>query len=132
MDESSDQAFKPDKQTQELQDAAEHMESAPYVLRLYVAGMTPRSAEAIRRVTSFLEERLAGRYQLEIIDIYQKPALVRGEQIVAVPTLIKRLPLPLRRLIGDMHDEERLLFGLDLKRVERAAESEQPEDSDHS
>jgi circadian clock protein KaiB len=86
-----------------------------YVLRLYVAGMTPRSMDAIRRVTSFLEENLPGRYDLEIIDIYQKPALVRGEQIVAVPTLIKKLPQPLRRLIGDMQDVEKLFFGLDLR-----------------
>jgi circadian clock protein KaiB len=76
--------------------------------------MTPRSTLAIRRVTEVCEKRLSGRYELEIVDVYQKPALVKGEQIVAVPTLIKRLPLPLRRFIGDMHDEDKLLFGLDL------------------
>ncbi len=76
--------------------------------------MTPRSTLAIRRVTSFCKERLAGRYELEIVDVYQKPALAKGEQIVAVPTLIKHLPLPLRQFIGDMQDEEKLLFGLDL------------------
>jgi circadian clock protein KaiB len=103
------------KQMEELIAVAKEMEEAPYVLRLYVAGVTPRSTEAIQRVTAFCEEHLNGRYELEIIDIYQKPALVRGEQIIAVPTLIKRLPLPLRRLIGDMQNEERMLFGLDLK-----------------
>jgi circadian clock protein KaiB len=100
-----------------LEAVAEARKDEHYVLTLYVAGMTPRSAEAIRRVTTFLEENLAGRYDLEIIDIYQKPALLRGEQIIAVPTLIKRLPLPLRRLIGDMHDRDKMLFGLDLKPV---------------
>jgi len=83
-------------------------------LRLYVAGMTPRSAEAIRRVTDFCEKHLSERYELEIIDIYQKPALMKGEQIVAVPTLVKQLPAPLRRFIGDMKKEEKLLFGMDL------------------
>ena len=95
--------------------ASKEMREASYVLRLYVAGVTPRSEQAIRRVTAFCEEHLAGRYQLEIVDIYQKPTLMSGEQIVAVPTLIKRLPAPLRRFIGDMQDEEKLLFGLDVK-----------------
>lgn len=102
------------KQTEALIAAARELEGAQYLLRLYVAGMTPRSAEAIRRVTEFCEKHLDHRYELEIIDIYQKPALLQGEQIVAVPTLVKRLPSPLRRFIGDMQNEEKLLFGLDL------------------
>jgi circadian clock protein KaiB len=102
------------RQTKELIAAAREMQHARYVLRLYVAGMTPRSAEAIRRVTDFCEKHLTEQYELEIIDIYQKPALMRGEQIVAVPTLVKHLPEPLRRLIGDMQDEDKLLFGMDL------------------
>jgi circadian clock protein KaiB len=102
------------KQTKEMIAAAKEMERQRYVLRLYVAGMTPRSAEAIRRVTEFCERHLSEQYELEIVDIYQKPALVKGEQIVAVPTLVKHLPTPLRRFIGDMQDEERLLFGMDL------------------
>jgi circadian clock protein KaiB len=102
------------KQTRAVIEAAKKMENARYVLRLYVAGMTPRSAEAIRRVTDFCEKYLAEHYELEIIDIYQKPALMKGEQIVAVPTLVKHLPTPLRRFIGDMHNEEKLLFGMDL------------------
>jgi circadian clock protein KaiB len=101
-------------QTRALIGAAREMERAHYVLRLYVAGMTPRSAEAIRRVTDFCEKHLTEQYELEIIDIYQKPALMKGEQIVAIPTLVKHLPEPLRRLIGDMHDEDKLLFGMDL------------------
>ncbi len=102
------------KQTEAIIAAAKEMESARYVLRLYVAGMTPRSAEAIRRVTEFCEKHLTEQYELEIIDIYQKPALAKGEQIVAVPTLVKQLPVPLRRFIGNMQDEEKLLFGMDL------------------
>ena len=102
------------KKTKEIIDAAKEMEKTRYVLRLYIAGMTPRSAEAVRRVTDFCEKHLTRQYELEIIDIYQKPALMKGEQIVAVPTLVKHLPKPLRRFIGDMHDEEKLLFGMDL------------------
>ncbi len=102
------------KQTKALIATAKEMEKEQYVLRLYVAGMTPRSAEAIRRVTDFCEKHLTEQYELEIIDIYQKPALIQGEQILAVPTLVKALPQPLRRFIGDMHDEEKLLFGMDL------------------
>jgi circadian clock protein KaiB len=86
-----------------------------FVLRLYVAGITPRSTEAIANVTAVCETHLAGRYELEIIDIYQQPVLAKGEQIIAAPTLIKKLPLPLRRLIGDMSQKERILVGLDLQ-----------------
>jgi circadian clock protein KaiB len=86
-----------------------------YVLRLYVTGMTPRSTEAIARIKAICEEHLAGRYELNVIDIYQQPTLARGEQIIATPTLIKKLPLPLRRLVGDLSDRERVLLGLDLR-----------------
>lgn len=86
-----------------------------YVLRLYVAGMSPRSSAAIRAVTSVCAEHLQGRYGLEVVDIYQQPALAKGEQIIAAPTLVKKLPLPLRRIIGNMADKERLLLGLDLR-----------------
>lgn len=101
-------------ETKALIAAANGMADARYILRLYVAGMTPRSAEAIRRVTDFCEKHLTEQYELEIIDIYQKPALLNEEQVIAVPTLIKKLPLPLRHFIGDMQDEEKLLFGMDL------------------
>ncbi len=106
--------FHANKQTREIIAAAKKMEKARYVLRLYVAGMTPRSAEAIRRVTEFCEQHLTEQYELEIIDIYQRPALMKGEQIIAVPTLVKHLPEPVRRFIGDMYDEQKLLFGMDL------------------
>ncbi len=106
--------YRASKETRAMIAAAEEMKKGRFVLRLYVAGMTPRSAEAIRRVTDFCEKHLTQQYELEIVDIYQKPALAKGEQIIAVPTLVKHLPQPLRRFIGDMHDEEKLLFGMDL------------------
>jgi circadian clock protein KaiB len=77
--------------------------------------MTPRSARAIENVRAICEEHLQGRYELEVVDLYQQPALARSEQILAAPTLIKELPLPLRRLLGDMSDRERVLVGLDLR-----------------
>ena len=85
-----------------------------YVLRLYVTGMTPRSARAVRNLQVICDQHLAGRYDLEVIDIYQQPILTKGEQIIAAPTLIKKLPLPMRRIIGDMSNHERVLLGLDL------------------
>ncbi len=86
-----------------------------YELRLYVTGMTPRSTRAIANIKSICEEYLKGRYDLQVIDIYQQRVLAEGHQIIAVPTLIKKLPLPLRRIIGDLSDRERVLIGLDLK-----------------
>ncbi len=86
-----------------------------YTLRLYVAGMTPQSRRAIANIKQICEEHLKGRYNLEVIDIYQQPVLAEGEQIIATPTLVKKLPAPLRRLLGDLSDTERVLVGLDLK-----------------
>jgi circadian clock protein KaiB len=77
--------------------------------------MTPKSTQAIANVEKLCKEHLAGRYELKVIDIYQQPKLVQGEQIIATPTLIKKLPLPLRKLIGNMSDTERFLVGIDLK-----------------
>ena len=85
-----------------------------YVLRLYVTGMTSRSARAVKNLQAICDAYLAGRYDLEVIDIYQQPVLTRGEQIIAAPTLIKKLPLPMRRIIGDMSNRDRVLLGLDL------------------
>jgi circadian clock protein KaiB len=89
-------------------------EKKRYVLKLYVAGITSRSNQAITNVRQICEDHLKGRYQLEVIDIYQQPTLAKGEQIIAVPTLIKKLPPPLRRFIGSMADTDRILIGLDL------------------
>nr|WP_296808577.1 circadian clock KaiB family protein [Thiocapsa sp.] len=98
-----------------MDDAAYSKPSGGHVLTLYVASLTPRSVAAIRSVKDVCERHLQGRYDLEVIDIYEHPTLARSEQIVAAPTLIKKLPLPLRRLIGDMADEHRVLVGLDLR-----------------
>jgi len=86
-----------------------------YVLRLYVTGQTPKSVRAIANIKAICEEYLKGRYDLQVIDIYQRPALAQDEQILAAPTLIKKLPLPLRRLVGDLSKTEHVLLGLDLR-----------------
>ena len=86
-----------------------------YVLRLYITGMTRKSQEALRNIKKICKEYLDDNFVLEVIDIYQQPALAKGDQIVAVPTLVKKLPVPLRKLIGDLSQEERILLGLDLK-----------------
>jgi circadian clock protein KaiB len=86
-----------------------------YLLRLYVTGTTPASVRAVERVQAICEKHLPGRYDLEVVDIYQLPALAKNEQIVATPTLIKVLPAPLRRFIGDLSRAESVLFGMDLR-----------------
>jgi circadian clock protein KaiB len=88
--------------------------SPQYVLRLYVSGATPRSVAAIENLREICETHLEGRYDLQVIDIYQQPALAREADIIAAPTLIKELPLPLRQLVGDLSERERVLVGLDL------------------
>ena len=85
------------------------------VLRLYVSGMTPKSVRAIENVRNICAEHLEGCYQLEIIDIYQQPIFAREGQIVAAPTLVKELPPPLRKFIGDLSQTERILIGLDIR-----------------
>lgn len=89
--------------------------SKKYILRLYVAGATARSVAAITNIKKICDEQLAGQYTLEVIDLYQQPLLAAGHQIIAIPTLIKELPPPLRRIIGDLSDTEKVLVGLDLK-----------------
>jgi circadian clock protein KaiB len=97
-----------------LEEKAKNLDKQKYVLRLYVAGMTAKSSAAIEAITRICEENLKGRYDLEIIDIYQNPALAKDEQIIAAPTLIKKLPKPLRKFIGNIDQEEKMLVGLDL------------------
>lgn len=97
----------------------QHLEEAgagdgTYVLRLYVTGQTPRSLRAIENIKRICEEHLSGRYDLEVIDIYQRPSLAAGERVLAAPTLVKTLPAPIRRFVGDLSDTEKVLFGLDL------------------
>jgi len=101
--------------TEEFEKAAVKRDRAKYVLQLYVTGMTPKSTQAIANVQKLCEKHLAGRHELKVIDVYQQPKLAKEEQIIATPTLLKKLPLPLRRLIGNMSDTERFLAGIDLK-----------------
>jgi circadian clock protein KaiB len=91
---------------------------ARFVLRLYVTGLTTRSTQAINTVKDLCEAELKGRYELEIIDVSKRPDLAKEENIIAAPTLVKKLPLPLRRLIGDLSDKDRVLIGLDLRSKE--------------
>lgn len=83
-------------------------------LRLYVAGQTPRSRAALVNLKQICEEHLADRYSIEVIDLLEQPQLSRGDQIVAIPTLVRRLPKPMRKIIGDLSDTQRVLIGLDL------------------
>jgi len=98
----------------EFEDALKLQSQQKYSLRLFVAGMSPKSIQAIENTKRICETYLAGRYQLEVIDVYQQPILAKDGQIVAAPTLIKELPPPLRKLIGSMSDTEKVLVGMDL------------------
>jgi len=103
--------------TKEFEKAMEHksVEDVCFVLQLYVAGLTARSKTAISNAKVLCHEHLEGRYQLEVIDIYQQLKQATGEQIVAAPTLVKQLPLPVRKLIGDLSNTERILVALGIK-----------------
>ena len=89
-----------------------------YKLRLYVAGQTPKSIRAFANLKVLCEEHLKGRYQIEVIDLLENPQMARGDQIVAVPTLVRKLPLPFRKIIGDLSDTERVLIGLALQPID--------------
>lgn len=84
-------------------------------LRLYVAGTTPKSVAAISNLRKFCEEHLAGRYTIEVIDLLENPKLARSHQIVAIPTLVRQIPTPMRKIIGDLSDRERVLVGFDMQ-----------------
>ena len=92
-----------------------HKVKQKYLLRLFVTGQTPRSVKSIENLKKLCERYLKGRYELEVIDIYQQPEMATENQIIAAPTLIKKLPLPLRRLVGDVSNQDRVVGGLDLK-----------------
>lgn len=85
-----------------------------WTLRLYVAGQTPKSIAAFINLKKICEEHLAGRYQIEVIDLLENPQLASGDQILAIPTLVRKLPVPVRKIIGDLSNTERVLIGLDL------------------
>jgi len=89
--------------------------SSEYDLRLYVAGQTPKAARAFSNLRRICEEHLRGRYSIEVVDLIENPALGRGDQILAVPTLVRRLPAPIKKIIGDLSNTERVLVGLDLR-----------------
>jgi circadian clock protein KaiB len=97
-----------------FEDALSAKPATHYRLRLFVAGTTPRSARAIQNIRAICEENLQGRYDLEVIDIYQHPEQIKPEQIVVIPTLVKEQPLPLRKMIGDLSNREQVLVGLDI------------------
>lgn len=117
------------KTSSKTRSAKKNQEESPqpphYVLRLYVTGTTRRSVQAIANIRKICEAHLKGRYELEVVDIYQQPVLAAGEQIIAAPTLIRKLPLPLRRFIGDMTNTDRIILGLDL--VSTGGPSSEPE-----
>lgn len=95
----------------------------PWVLRLYVAGTTTKSVTAFDNLNRICEQYLSGKYRIEVIDLLRNPSLARGDQIIAVPTLVRRLPPPLRRIIGDLTNTERVLVGLDLRASEADADA---------
>jgi circadian clock protein KaiB len=90
-------------------------ESDRYELRLYVAGQTPKSIAAFNNLKKICEEHMAGKYRIEVIDLLKNPQLAKGDQIFAIPTLVRKLPEPLRKIIGDLSNTERVLVGLDLR-----------------
>jgi circadian clock protein KaiB len=90
-----------------------------WILRLYVAGESARSTAALRNLETICERHLAGRYRIEVIDLLKQPLLARGDQIVALPTLVRHLPPPVKKIIGDLSNEDRVLVGLDLRRQPR-------------
>ncbi len=100
------------EKTEEISNAAP---DSQYELRLYVAGQTPRSLEAFTNLKKICEEYLKGRYTIEVIDLIENPRLAKGDQILAVPTLVRKLPEPVRKIIGTLADTERVLVGLDLR-----------------
>ena len=94
-------------------------QKAEWQLRLYVAGATAKSVAALANLRRLCESHLAGRYEIEVIDLLVNPKLAAGDQILAVPTLVRKFPEPIRKIIGDLSNEERVLVGLDVKPVER-------------
>ena len=86
-------------------------------LRLYIAGQTPKSVLALKNITKYCKENLEGQYSIEIIDLLKNPQLAEGDQIFAIPTLVRKVPEPIRKIIGDLSDEERVLVGLNIRQI---------------
>ncbi|MCB2409980.1 circadian clock protein KaiB [Hymenobacter lucidus] len=102
---------------QPLENAAEES----WELRLYVAGQTPKSVTALANLKRYCEQYLPGRYVLEVIDLLKNPQLAEGDQILAIPTLVRKVPEPIRKIIGDLSNEERVLVGLDIRPIDYKA-----------
>ena len=96
---------------------ADEIEEETWELRLYVAGQTPKSVTALANLKKYCEQHLKGRYKLEVIDLLVHPQLAEGDQILAIPTLVRKVPEPIRKIIGDLSNEERVLVGLDVRPV---------------
>jgi circadian clock protein KaiB len=84
-------------------------------LRLYIAGLTPKSVTALNNIRKYCQDNLSGQYTIEVIDLLKEPRLAEGDQILAIPTLVRKVPLPIRKIIGDLSNEEKVLVGLDIK-----------------
>ena len=93
-----------------------------YQLRLYIAGTTPKSVAALRNLKQYCEQHLKGLYEIEVIDLLINPQLAEGDQILAIPTLVKKIPAPVRKIIGDLSNEQKVLVGLDIRPVKKAKE----------
>lgn len=107
---------KPAKNSTSIKSAPQtHQPKKSYELRLYVAGQTPKSITAFANLKKICEEHLAGQYDIEVIDLLKEPQLASGDQILAIPTLVRKLPAPIRKIIGDLSDTERVLVGLNLR-----------------
>lgn len=106
---------KPKSSTATFEAASELADGERYVLHLYIAGTTPSSSRSVETLRAICDEHLRGRYELAVVDVFQQPVLAKDEQIIAVPTLIKKVPAPLRRIVGDLSNEQRVLVGLNLK-----------------
>jgi circadian clock protein KaiB len=104
-----------DAKTPAAYSAAPPVEGEFWELRLYVAGQTPKSVAALRNLRHFCDEHLAGQYRIEVIDLVENPRLARSDQILAIPTLVRRLPQPIRKIIGDLSNSERVLVGLEIR-----------------
>ena len=94
------------------------MEEETWELRLYVAGQTPKSVTALANLQKYCEQFLKGKYQIEVIDLLKNPQLAEGDQILAIPTLVRKVPEPIRKIIGDLSNQERVLVGLDIRPVD--------------
>lgn len=88
-----------------------------YELRLYIAGQTPKSVAALNNITRYCKEHLAGKYSIEVVDLLKNPQLAEGDQIFAIPTLVRKFPEPIRKIIGDLSNEEKVLVGLNIRKI---------------